>query len=563
MNNALYSGVSGLSAHQAMLDVAGNNLANVNTTAFKSSRITFSDLLSQTLREASQPNDATGGTNPMQVGSGVQVASVDRNMTQGNLINTGQSLDMAIEGSGYFVLNDGQRDLYTRVGSFAVDSEYYLVDPSTGNRVQRIGSEGVVEGFQEASSNNIRIPYDVALAAKATESIQYTGNLSASVSEPTTNQLTSGTAYSASGAVAATDTALDELEQGGSTLLSGDQIVIQGTARDGTTIDPVTFDVFDGSGKSKTIGDLLTTIESTFTDCTATIRNGEICLTDKEAGYSQTDLKLSMSSSSKGELTLPDTFEIAKAGGESVKETNVEVFDSQGIGHILSVSFVRTTEANQWDAVLTGISGDVSISDRRIRGLSFLANGSFGGLAEVADPNNAGEFITDTSDFKLEFAHDPGNVRTVTLNLGSVGEFDGLSQFGGASTVSPGVQDGYAAGWLNTMSVTNDGTLVGVFTNGIRRNIAAMKIATFQNPAGLEAIGNNFFGVSANSGNPVATKALAGGAGSVRGGSLEKSNVDVAAEFVNMIQAQNGYQANARTIRTANDMLQQLTNIMR
>ncbi|HUT60899.1 MAG TPA: flagellar hook-basal body complex protein, partial [Phycisphaerae bacterium] len=195
MSNALLAGVSGLQAHQKMLDVAGNNLANLNTNAYKASRTTFSELLSETLADSSQPTSDTGGTNPMQIGSGVQVASVDRDMSQGPLVNTGQPLDMAIEGTGYFVLNDGQKDVFTRVGAFTVDGEYYLVDPGNGYRVQRIGSEGVSEGFQVATSDAIRIPYEVALPAKVTTEISFSGNLSADVANPTTNVLSAGQAW--------------------------------------------------------------------------------------------------------------------------------------------------------------------------------------------------------------------------------------------------------------------------------------------------------------------------------------------------------------------------------
>jgi flagellar hook protein FlgE len=163
----------------------------------------------------------------------------------------------------------------------------------------------------------------------------------------------------------------------------------------------------------------------------------------------------------------------------------------------------------------------------------------------------------------VAFAHDPTNVRTLNVNLGTIGEFNGLSQFGGTSTAAPSGQDGYASGWLSSLSVTSEGVLEGVFTNGIRRDLAAVRLGTFQNPAGLESIGNNFFATSSNSGEPVPTKGLSGGAGTVRGGALEKSNVDVSTEFVNMIEAQNGFQANARTIRVANDVLQELTNLIR
>ena len=160
-------------------------------------------------------------------------------------------------------------------------------------------------------------------------------------------------------------------------------------------------------------------------------------------------------------------------------------------------------------------------------------------------------------------AFDTNRAITINLELGNVGEFDGLSQFGRVSTVTPNYQDGYTSGWLSSLSVSRDGTLVGLFSNGLRRNLAAVSLATFQNPAGLQSVGNNYFESSPNSGVAVATKALSGGAGEVRGGSLEKSNVDTAIEFVNLMQAQNGFQANARTIKTANDMLRELTDLIR
>src|SRR3990167_8131466 len=103
MADALLAGVSGMKAHQKMIDVAGGNLANVNTTAYKGSRVRFSDLLSETLKDASQPTSTVGGSNPQQVGSGVKLSSVDRDMSQGSLLTTGQPLDMAVEGAGYLI----------------------------------------------------------------------------------------------------------------------------------------------------------------------------------------------------------------------------------------------------------------------------------------------------------------------------------------------------------------------------------------------------------------------------------------------------------------------------
>ncbi|MHC4750981.1 MAG: flagellar hook-basal body complex protein [Planctomycetota bacterium] len=168
MSFALSSGVTGLQAHQKMLDIAGNNLANVNTTAFKASRVTFSELLNETIKKASQPTTSVGGTNPQQIGSGVGIAGITPNMLQGNIISTGNPLDLAVEGEGYFVLSDIQQNVYTRVGTFAVDADSNLVDPSTGYHVQRIGSEGEIDGFQTPGISEIHVPYDVAMPAKST-----------------------------------------------------------------------------------------------------------------------------------------------------------------------------------------------------------------------------------------------------------------------------------------------------------------------------------------------------------------------------------------------------------
>ena len=560
MADALLAGVSGMKVHQTMIDVAGNNLANVNTTSFKASRVRFSDLLSETLKDASQPSGGIGGTNPQQVGSGVKLASVDRDMAQGSLLTTGQALDMAIEGGGYFVLNDGQTDVYTRVGAMAVDSDYYLVDPATGYRMQRIGSEGVSEGFQSASSSSIRVPYDQALPARATEVITYNGNLSAdgvTTADYTTTNLRAGVVFTtgASGASASRDTLFTDISEGGSTLVGDEGIVIAGTRRDGSAVN-TTFNLTGG----ETIEDFLDAVNAAYADpadptdlwSLADIRNGELRMTDADSGYSLTDIELSMAAGSTGSIDLPNYFQFAEVGGEGSRNTTVEIFNSQGVVHALSATFVKTSTLNKWDLVLTSLTGDVDVTKRRVAGINFLTTGAYGGLD---DPT--------TGYFTAKFAHDPDSSVNLAVDMGTTSELDGLQQVGGASTAVPSNQDGYAAGWLSNVSVSQEGVLVGLFSNGARRDLAALKLATFQNPSALVALGRNYFAASSNSGDAVQVKALTGGAGAVHGGSLEKSNVDVANEFVNLIQAQNGFQANARTIRVSNEMLRELTNLIR
>jgi len=553
MSFALSAGVTGLQAHQKMLDIAGNNLANVNTTAFKSSRITFSELLNETIKKASQPTSGVGGTNPQQIGSGVGVAGISPNMSQGNIINTGNPLDLAVEGEGYFVLSDGQQNIYTRGGSFAVDADSNLVDPSTGYHVQRIGSEGEIDGFQTPGTSEIHVPYDVAMPAKDTSEIVVSGNLSADAASSITQTqvITSNLAYTYNNGTAATDTTqLDNLDQCNGTFAPG-TITISGHDKDGTDFDTgLTLAVVG----TTTLGGLITHLNTNVLDgSTASLINGQIRITDDTSGYSKTDMSLSYDNNS---LLTPGYFEISTVGGEESKSINITVFDSQGGKHVLSGAFVRTDTPNTWDMVLTSITGDIeeiTMANRRIEDITFNAgDGSFAGISDL-----------DSSEFVITFTHDTSSPQTIQLNLGTQGKLDGLTQFAGNSTAVAREQDGYEAGRLSAVSVNNEGILIGAFSNGIKKNIATIEIALFQNTSGLERIGNGYFSPSANSGEAVATQAMTGGAGSIHGGSLEKSNADVATEFVNMIQAQNGFQANSRTIKVANDILQELTSLIR
>ena len=555
MSFALSAGVTGLQAHQKMLDIAGNNLANVNTTAFKSSRITFSELLNETIKKASQPTSGVGGTNPQQIGSGVGISGITPNMSQGNIINTGNPLDLALEGEGYFVLSDGQQNVYTRGGSFAVDADSNMVDPATGYHVQRIGSEGEIDGFQTAGTSEIHVPYDVAMPAKDTSEIVVSGNLSADAASPVTQTqvITSNLTYTFNNGTAATETTeIDQLDQFSSGPLTAGQITISGFDKDGTAFDTGLTFAIDGT---TTLGDLVTHLNTNVLDgSTASLVNGQIRITDNTGGYSKTDM--TMSYSGDGTLTTPGYFEISTVGGEESKNINITVFDSQGGKHVLSGAFVRTNNPNIWDMVLTSITGDISqitMASRRIEDITFDASdGSYIGLGG-----------SDSSQFTITFAHDTSSPQTIQLNMGTPGKLDGLTQFAGNSTAVAREQDGYEAGRLSTVSVNNEGILIGAFSNGIKKNIATLEIALFQNTSGLERIGNGYYIPSANSGEAIATQAMTGGAGSIHGGSLEKSNADVATEFVNMIQAQNGFQANARTIRVANDILRELTSLIR
>jgi flagellar hook protein FlgE len=175
MLRSLYSGISGLRAHQTMLDVTGNNIANVNTTAFKASATQFQDTLSQMTQGAAGPQAAVGGSNPAQVGLGVQVAGITTNFAQGSAQSTGRSRDMMISGDGYFVTQLGGETLYSRAGSFDFDAEGRLVAPG-GALVQGWSAQNGVINTGTAIGN-ITLPLDAVSPARATTTATVGGNL--------------------------------------------------------------------------------------------------------------------------------------------------------------------------------------------------------------------------------------------------------------------------------------------------------------------------------------------------------------------------------------------------
>lgn len=674
MSFALSAGVTGLQAHQKMLDVAGNNLANINTIGYKASRIVFSELLSQVLKKASQPTTTIGGTNPQQIGSGVGVAGISPDMAQGNLVRTNSSLDLAMEGEGYFVLSDGSQNVYTRAGAFSVDGDSNLVDPSTGYIVQRTGTIGESDNFQAAADYDTKIPYGQGIAGNPTSEITVSGNLSADgvlddgiqeniiksdivykttvgsnasvatkLSELSSDFYTSGTWSSATitfsgwkpdgialGSTPTTDLSMDvtadttmqnvldhlnktnekqtltltgatagsftvDFQATGSpatinwnddadevktalvtlTSITADDVIVTGGDLPGTPIviefvgalaaTDVADLVIDDTGLtgsaavSETIKGSATT--GVLNGATAALENGRIVITDDSTGYSKSDIKMVFANGGTADVKMPGYFEVTKVGGEEVKNFSIVVYDARGGSHVLSGAFVRTNENNLWDLILTSISGDVDtidisgLSDKRIHDVEFdSGDSSFSGLNSTTG---------DTAQFKITWAHDTANPQTIAIDMGTIGQYTGLSQFAQPSTATAEEQDGYTSGDLSSVSVSSNGVIIGTFTNGVKRNLATLQIALFKNPAGLESAGNGYFIPSVNSGEVVPTQGLSSGAGAIHGGSLEKSNADVATLFIDMIQAQNGYHANARTIKVANDMLRVLTDIIR
>lgn len=261
---SLFSGVSGLKNHQTRMDVIGNNIANVNTTGFKGSRVTFQDILSQTVTAASSAQGDLGGINAKQIGLGMGVASIDTNTADGSVQSTGYNTDLCISGNGYFVLGDGDTSYYTRNGAFSFDSSGNYVN-SGGLKVQgwMADSTGTISSTGEVT--DISVPVGQTMAATATTTATYTKNLTAdgtTTTTYTTAALTTaglGLSSSSTGNALTDYNAITSLASGGTYTLTSD--TTKSVSYDGTTYTVTTngetavssFSAYDSLGVKHTI----------------------------------------------------------------------------------------------------------------------------------------------------------------------------------------------------------------------------------------------------------------------------------------------------------------------
>lgn len=177
MMRALFAGVSGLRNHQTRMDVIGNNIANVNTVAFKASRVTFKEAFAQLLQGASRPPGNTGGINPIQIGSGMNIGSIDQLFSQGSLESTGQNTDLAIQGSGFFVLSDGSKRVYSRAGNFQLDAGGRLIAPTNGFILQGINADPFGNFSTASPITDVILPLSQRSPARSTSTVTLSGNL--------------------------------------------------------------------------------------------------------------------------------------------------------------------------------------------------------------------------------------------------------------------------------------------------------------------------------------------------------------------------------------------------
>jgi flagellar hook protein FlgE len=544
MLRSLVSGVTGLMNHQMKMDVLGNNIANISTVGYKSGRINFSDALFQTLSSAT-PSHGTGYINPMQVGLGMKVASIENLFSQGSLENTGVETDMAIEGDGFFVVDTGDSHLYTRAGQFYFNSDGRLVN-QRGLAVQGWMLYGASDTMQLGAGNigDIVVDPNLISDAVATENVSLTGNLNSGL-ETNAEVWSLNTALTEAGVNATAASDLNNLDQTTTALVAGDTIAITGTNPDGTVVG-ATYTYAAGD----TVQELLDAINAAYTGATATIANGQIVLTDTVAGESSTTIGLANGAANTGEVDF-DGFVNTTAGVTGTTTTSVVVYDSLGASHNLVLEFTKTVNDGEWTWTATSGSDETIIS---------------GGSGQVTF-DSAGNMVAFTYNGGVNsLTMNPGNGANqmiISLHAETDEEYAGLSQYQSLSSLSVRSQDGNATGRLLGIDINKDGTITGSFTNGLIEEIAKVAIAKFPTNAGLADLGDSLYKASIASGDPQIVELKSDNAESIVSGALEMSNVDLSKEFTEMITAQRGFQASAKVITTADTILDELLRLKR
>ncbi|HEX6885526.1 MAG TPA: flagellar hook-basal body complex protein [Planctomycetota bacterium] len=344
---------------------------------------------------------------------------------------------------------------------------------------------------------------------------------------------------------AADTTDLNALTLNETDYVAGDRIQVAGTDVDGTPI--VASFVYGTDGT--TVGDLVAFLETRFAQSTVSFdaATGEIRVTADASGEAELSLSLSDGTGQVGGSNWAGShFAVTTNGSGPDKVTaSTEVFDSAGGAHVLTFDYERQADGS-WNLRVSVPAEEGTVLAGAIDGITFNDDGS------IRTPTGG----SITVQFGTLAA------QSVALELGTSGAFDGLTQFADPSSVVADEQDGFGAGELASLEVESDGTIRGFYTNGQEQTLGSFGIATFANEAGLEEAGDSYYRATANSGQRVLGAGLLAGAGEVISGALEASNVDTAEEFVHLIQAQRGFQANARVITVQDELLSEIVNVV-
>jgi flagellar hook protein FlgE len=540
MLSSFFSGISGLMANSQSINVVGNNIANVNTVGYKSSRATFEDVLYQSI---------LGSSGTSQVGRGTSLSSVDTLFSQGSFESTSEGTDLAIGGKGFFIVREqnSESSFYTRAGQFRFDKEGYLTNPSgyilQGKQIDRIthAPYGVdTDIVIQQTPSEPRATELIGMCVNLQSSAEWKGNVASTMGG-------TGTAISS----------VPTVTTGSYARTGTHTLTLNGT----TLTDVVTLVNPDGSS-----GGTVT--------YTGTVAAGGVYenFGDDGAGNGS-GLTINLASGTafaNGTQTVAvDGFSTANSStarnptATSNYSSSITAYDSLGQSHTVTVYFRKAYETaatassgatSTWEWMAHLDSADSATGANALEGWGTMTFNSNGVLMSGTAPT--------TVPFDFAGGATQGQNIDIAFGGGSAGGNDS-TQFPIASTTNFQTQDGYPPGVLQSVTVDTNGIISGHYSNGQILDLYQLTLANFNNPWGLTREGGNLYSETLNSGVALTGAPGEGGLGKINPNSLEQSNVDLATEFVKMIVAQRGFQANSRVITTTDEILQELMNLKR
>lgn len=568
MMRSLYSGVAGLKTHQTRMDVIGNNIANVNTTAYKSSSMTFSELMSQTTQKASGANATTGvgGTNAKQIGLGVKAGAINTAITtQGSAQSTGNPFDIMITGNNFFVVSNGSENFFTRDGSFYVDGAGNLAMTSTGYNVMGWGvdettgniKQDTVTALRIMSAANMTYPPEATTQANISGILDQNDKDVTSANGKTVNlnifdargySYTAKFTFKQSGGDKTNEYSMElsklldsngkeidisKLEFGNRSQQKMETKVTLNT--DAYKWDGKALKTVDGTTEVANLADIFNTDGSLITpadDAAAQKQQKALDAIAKAYGYEgSTDeflnLYITSAADPKQQLTMQNLLGNMMAG--------------------------KTTD------VLPADGSAITMEGRYFEGTTIAFNKDTGKLESVGGS-------TTNLNINAAFSALGGNFSDVTIDLSECTNYDnkGTSTIGATSGDLDGLGTGRRLGDMIGVSIQKDGMIYASYDNGMTKLLGQIATAAFANASGLEKEGDNLYSATLNSGefDGIGVDITAGG-GYMSTGQLEMSNVDLSSEFTEMITTQRGFQANSRIITVSDTLLEELTNLKR
>ena len=550
MMRSMYSAVSGLKTHQTRMDVIGNNIANVNTVAFKSSSVTFSDILYQTTSNASGANatTGTGGVNAKQIGLGTTAAATKVSITSaGASETTGNPFDIRLtdkNSTNFFIVNNGSENVFTRSGSFYVDGSGNLCMSSTGYTVMGWQVDETTGEIRKDTVSALRIMQEKNLtsAPEATTQATIAGVLDendADVKSDAGKVMNLnfydnlGYQYTAKFAIKATGTDGEYTVELTSILDSNNKNITEG---------------FTQAQMKEIFGD--TDTKTTIASYSTTLQNCGYTYNTQTGKLTNTTTNNDVTINNDGTLsddptkTIKDVFGVSEGNLKNIKDSvatkdyvfeNVDNGDGTHSYQIIKTSATSSLKFNTEDGKFKSIGNGTEKS------VELNLN--------TAKLNKNGNFANITVDFSQCLNYNNSGKSTIGADAGAV---DGTTG------------KGRKLGAMTGVSIDTSGRIYGTYDNGNTELLGQIAVAQFSNASGLEKVGESCYRTTLNSGefDGIGVEISADGS-SMTTGELEMSNVDLSTEFTSMITTQRGFQANSRVITTSDTLLEELVNLKR